>query len=123
MSVSSAADPRCLSFGQVPAEVVADRPAQPDAGRRQLRGGGDDSGAGPSEGQDTTDGGVFTKALIDGLKGKAKPDAITKRLYVHHLFTYTFDTVASQTGYKQMPLYLPSGSVPPIVLKVANSGD
>jgi hypothetical protein len=67
--------------------------------------------------QDTKDGGVFTLALIAGLKGGAKPDEESKKLYVHHLFTYVFDTVAKQTSMKQMPLYLPSGSVPPIVLK------
>jgi uncharacterized caspase-like protein len=66
---------------------------------------------------DTNDGGLFTRALIEGLSGKARPDEISKRLFIHNLFTHVFSVVASQTDNKQMPLYLPSGSVPPIVLK------
>jgi uncharacterized caspase-like protein len=66
---------------------------------------------------DTEKGGVFTQALVEGLQGKARPDEFSKRLFVHNLFAYVYSAVANQTENKQMPLYLPSGSVPPIVLK------
>ena len=66
---------------------------------------------------DTREGGVFTQALIQGLSGGAKPGGEGKRLFVHQLFTFVFDFVTGKTENKQMPLYLPSGSVPPIILK------
>src|SRR6185437_8919506 len=66
---------------------------------------------------DTDEGGVFTQALLKGLEGGAKPTGAAKRLYVHQLLTFVFDFVTEKTESKQMPLYLPSGSVPPIVLK------
>ena len=66
---------------------------------------------------DTREGGVFTQALIQGLSGGAKPGGEGKTMYVHQLFTFVFDFVTGKTENKQMPLYLPSGSVPPIVLK------
>ncbi len=62
-------------------------------------------------------GGRFTQALVEGLAKEAKPDEFTKQLFVHNLFTYVFGAVAKQTDNRQMPHYLPSGSVPPIVLK------
>jgi WD40 repeat protein len=67
--------------------------------------------------EDRATGGVFTQALIAGLDGKAKPAEPSTRLYVHNLFTYVFDAVTQATSNRQMPLYLPSGSAPPIVLK------
>jgi hypothetical protein len=67
--------------------------------------------------RDGDKGGVFTLALVAGLRGKARPEEESKRLYVHHLFSYVFDAVARETKQQQMPLYLPSGSVPPIVLE------
>jgi WD40 repeat protein len=66
---------------------------------------------------DTKEGGVFTQALIEGLSGKADPDKFSHRLFVHNLHGYVYGAVTSQTSNKQMPVYLPSGSVPPIVLK------
>jgi WD40 repeat protein len=68
--------------------------------------------------QDGVKGGVFTLALVDGLAGKARPEEETKKLYLHHLFSYVFDEVTKKTGHQQMPLYLPSGSVQPIVIRV-----
>ena len=41
----------------------------------------------------------------------------TRRMFVHNLFGYVYGAVVSKTDNKQMPLYLPSGSAPPIVLK------
>jgi hypothetical protein len=62
-------------------------------------------------------GGFFTQALVDGLSGKAQPDPFSKRLFVHNLFMYVFGAVTNRTNNRQMPLFLPSGSVPPILLK------
>jgi hypothetical protein len=67
-------------------------------------------------GQQKAKGGVFTQALIAGLNGEAKSNEVNKPLYVHHLFSYTFDTVARKTDNKQMPRYL-SFSGKPIILK------
>jgi hypothetical protein len=67
--------------------------------------------------EDRAQGGLFTQAIVKGLSGQAKPDEVTRRLYVHNLYTYVYSLVAGETDNRQMPLYLPSGSVPPIVLK------
>jgi WD40 repeat protein len=67
--------------------------------------------------RDNRAGGVFTSAIVEGLKGKAAPDPFSKRVYVHNLFSYVYGEVASKTDNQQMPLYLPSGSAPPIALK------
>ncbi len=57
--------------------------------------------------------------LIKGLgKDGAEVDKDTKRLYVHDLFSFVFKHVEKETNSKQIPVYLPSGSVPPIVLKI-----
>ena len=52
-----------------------------------------------------------------GALRQGRPDKFSKRLYVPNLYTYVLGAVTSKTENKQMPLYLPSGSVPPIVLK------
>jgi hypothetical protein len=67
--------------------------------------------------EENQNGGFFTKALIDGLSGQADPDKFSKRLFVHNLFTYAYGAVAERTNNRQLPFYLSSGSVPPIVLK------
>src|SRR5262249_7269696 len=54
---------------------------------------------------DTDKGGLFTQALIEGLQGKARPDEVSQRLFVHNLFSYVFSVVTSQTNNRQMPLY------------------
>ena len=66
---------------------------------------------------DTDRGGLFTLALVEGLSGEADPDKFSNRLYVPNLYTYVLGAVTRKSENKQMPLYLPSGSVPPIVLK------
>ncbi len=66
---------------------------------------------------DTDKGGYLTRALIEGLSGQADPDKFSKRLYVPNLYTYVLGAVADKSSHQQTPLYLPSGSVPPIVLK------
>jgi WD40 repeat protein len=63
------------------------------------------------------EGGVFTQALIAGLDGKAKPDEESTQLFVHNPYGYVYTSVTRETSNRQMPLYLPSGSAPPIVLK------
>ncbi len=67
--------------------------------------------------EDTKAGGVFTQGLIKGLSGAAKGGARSKRLYAHTLFNYVFEYVSTETKGEQLPAYLASGSVPPIVLR------
>jgi WD40 repeat protein len=67
--------------------------------------------------EDSEKGGVFTQALVAGLQGKADPDKGSGRLFVHNLFAYVYGAVTQETSNRQMPVYLPSGSAPPIVLK------
>jgi uncharacterized caspase-like protein len=67
--------------------------------------------------RENKDGGVFTQALIRGLSGGARRDQHSNRLFVHNLYSYVYGDVTKETNNQQMPVYLPSGSVAPIVLK------
>jgi hypothetical protein len=60
--------------------------------------------------EDSEKGGVFTQALVEGLQGKADPDKVSKRLFVHNLFIYVYGAVTSETSNRQMPVYLPRGA-------------
>ncbi|QEL20669.1 caspase family protein [Limnoglobus roseus] len=65
--------------------------------------------------QDATDGGYFTHALIQGLKGKAK--AVDGVVHLPQLFTYADEVVRARSKNRQTPYYRANtGTLPAVAL-------
>jgi uncharacterized caspase-like protein len=63
--------------------------------------------------------GLFTQALLDGLKaGKAGPfDPDDHQMYVHHLYSYVFGKVRKDSAGRQNPFLNMPWTVPPLAIR------
>jgi WD40 repeat protein len=65
------------------------------------------------------DHGLFTKALLDGLKAKTGVafDPYDHQMYVHHLYSYVFSEVRQKSAGRQNPFLNMPWTVPPLAIR------